>query len=59
MLVESDPNILYGGDLIESTGPLSEQYPSLGELILSDLKLGESKTSFVSDMKIRRERIKG
>jgi hypothetical protein len=48
MQAESDPNVLYGGDLIESTGPLSDEYPSLGDLILSDLKLGENKTSFVS-----------
>ena len=51
MQTESDPNILYGGDLIESTEPISDQYKSLGDLILSDLKLGENKTSFVSWIK--------
>jgi hypothetical protein len=52
MQAESDPNILYGGDLIETTEPLSEKYSSLGDLILSDLKLGENKTSFVSEIEI-------
>lgn len=52
MQAESDPNVLYGGDLIEATEPIGDQYPSLGALILSDLKLGENKPSFVSEKKI-------
>lgn len=45
-----DPNIIYGGDPEETT-KVDENCPSLGDMILSDLKLGENKPSFVSDLK--------
>lgn len=41
-----DPNVLYGGDPDENTG-ISDSIMSIGDMILSDLKLGEDKTSFV------------
>jgi hypothetical protein len=44
----SDPNVLYGGDIDESEDSFAS-YPSLGSLIVSDLKIGENKTSFVSE----------
>lgn len=44
MQVESDPNVIYGGDADET----SEIYASLGDLIIKDLRLGENKTSLVS-----------
>lgn len=47
MQVENDPNVLYGGDPDESAA-IDMNCPSLGHLILSDLKLGENKPSFVS-----------
>lgn len=47
MQVESDPNILYGGDPEEGTG-IDENCPSLGFMIMEDLKAGENKPSFVS-----------
>jgi hypothetical protein len=48
-MTDNDPNILYGGDLIESNEPIEAQYKSIGDLILTDLKLGEDRTSFVSE----------
>lgn len=45
MTVESDPNVIYGGDPDDSD---SENYASLGDLILQDLRLGENRNSFVS-----------
>lgn len=47
MQVEDDPNVIYGGDPEESTA-IDVNCPSLGYMILSDLKLGENKPSFVS-----------
>lgn len=48
MSIESvDPNVIYGGDPSEY-GPIDGGFGSLGGLILSDLKKGENRTSFVS-----------
>lgn len=46
MKLESDPNVLYGGDPEETTA-IDPNCPSLGSLIYEDLKAGEDKTSFV------------
>lgn len=46
MTVESDPNVIYGGDPEETT-KIDENCPSLGAMALSDFKLGENKTCFV------------
>lgn len=48
MQTENDPNVLYGGDPDENTG-IDKNVKSLGEMLLSDFKLGENKTSFVSE----------
>lgn len=47
--MESDPNIIYGGDP-EETSRLDEKCPSLGAMMLEDLRLGENKPCFVSDL---------
>jgi hypothetical protein len=47
MEAENDPNIIDGGNADEF-GPLDGGCGSLGELILSDLRKGETRTSFVS-----------
>lgn len=47
MNLESDVNIVYGGDPTE-LGPIDGNCGSLGELIISDLKKGGNRTSFVS-----------
>lgn len=57
MKTESDPNIIYGGDPEESTA-IDENCPSLGDMILNDLTLGENKPSFVSDFKVLKSRSK-
>lgn len=49
MEVESDPNVIYGGDPIE-TDPVN--YASLGDMIVGDLKFADTKPSFVSRNKI-------
>jgi hypothetical protein len=48
MSLENDPNVIYGGELIDTPGPISEMFASLGELIFEDLKMGENRTNFVS-----------
>lgn len=48
--MESDPNILYGGD---TEGSINEGCATLGELILSDLKKGEDRVLFVSTVALR------
>ena len=47
MSTETDPNVIYGGDPEETT-KIDENCPSLGEMVMSDFKLGEDKTAFVS-----------
>lgn len=46
----NDPNIIYGGDIDESEDSFAS-YSSLGSQIVSDLRLGENKISFVSYQK--------
>lgn len=48
MKSEDDPNVIYGGDPEEST-KIDENCPSLGGMIVDDLKQGEKKPSFVSN----------
>ncbi|CAO1358050.1 unnamed protein product [Diamesa hyperborea] len=45
--MESDPNILYGGD---TEGSINEGCATLGELILSDLKKGEDRVLYVNGL---------
>lgn len=52
MSIENDPNIIYGGDPEETTR-IDENCASLGEMVISDFKLGEDKPSFVSCVKER------
>ncbi len=47
MTTENDPNVIYGGDP-EVTTRVDEKCPSLGAMVLEDLKLGEDKPCFVS-----------
>lgn len=48
MAIETDPNIIYGGDPEETT-KVDENCPSMGFMVLEDLKLGENKPCFVSE----------
>ena len=59
MSVDSDPNVIYGGDLEETSEVSFARYASLGDLIVQDLKIGENKTSFVSLAKFLPLRLKG
>lgn len=52
MGTETDPNVVYGGDL-EETEEQFDEYESLGDLVLTNLKLGFNRTSFVSCVKVR------
>lgn len=44
MQVESDPNIIYGGDLDESA---HEDYSSLGDMLVKDMKIGGNLAALV------------
>lgn len=47
--MESDPNVIYGGDAINlnENSPIPS-YASIGELIVTDLRKGGEKPSLVS-----------
>lgn len=47
MQFENDPNVIYGGEPDENTR-IDENCASLGQMMISDLKLGGNKRSFVS-----------
>jgi hypothetical protein len=54
MQLQSDPNVIYGGDRIVMDDEVMQTYISLGDMIVKDLKLGESKKSLVSVFAFRR-----
>lgn len=52
MLAESDPNVIYGGDPEADSEAATVRYASVGDMIVTDLKLGGNKTSFVSGFEV-------
>lgn len=45
MCDETDPNVIYGGDIDDLS---DREFVSLGDMMVSDLRKGGEKTAFVS-----------